>query len=249
MEFLLILPIAGLVLPPRYSLRLGAAGIVALLALSVYGNTPYLPGAGHALGEAILARFAILFFAAIFLGIVLRWLWNWWHRIDMTPTDLEAPLADQALAFLATVLPAGMAALWLGAALSGNTAPLRTHLLVLAGLAAVALGSLVLAKGVIRAGLLGFAAFLALIVADSMRLDRQIQAQLPKDTPYCLAIGPDFLSRDQTPPLMGLTAPKPILLVTDNQDRRETRRWSFRYHGFVRNGTSNAGPPCTPTLP
>lgn len=246
---MLILPIAGLALPPRISLRLGAAGIVALLALSVYDSVPYDPGAGHDLGEAILAGFAILFFAAIFLGIVLRWLWNWWHRIDMTPDDLEAPLADQALAFLAMVLPAGMVALWLGAALSGNTAPLRTHLLLLAGLAAAALGAHVLVRGVVRAGMLGLAAFLALIVADSMRLDGQIQAQLPKDAPYCLAIGPDFLSRDRAPPLMGLTAPKPILLVTDNQDRRETRRWSFRYHGFVRDGTGNAGPPCTPAPP
>ena len=37
--------------------------------------------------------------------------------------------------------------------------------------------------------------------------------------------------------------------VTQAEGRLETRRWSFRWHGFVRDGSGQADPPCTPTLP
>lgn len=249
MEGLLLLPFAALIPPPRHALRLGLAGMAAALALTVYSNIPYNPGAGAALGEAFLALFALLFFGSVLLGIVARAVWRSWQGNPLTPEDFSAPRTDRALMAFAMVLPAGTAALWLGDVLAGNAAPLRTHLFLLAGLAGLALAAVLPLPGLIRAALLGFAAFAAGIVADSMRLDRQLSASLPPDTALCLAIGPDRLPRDQVPPLMGLTAAKPILLITQADGKLETRRWSFRWHGFVRDGSGQADPPCTPTLP
>lgn len=68
MRALLLLPVAALVLPARFSLRLGAAVIVALIALGIYDSTPYDPGAGYALGMAILGGAALLFSARSFSG-------------------------------------------------------------------------------------------------------------------------------------------------------------------------------------
>ncbi|MEZ5796026.1 MAG: hypothetical protein R3D63_00100 [Paracoccaceae bacterium] len=245
----MVFPIAGLLLPPRYSLRLGAAGVVAVLALPVFDSAPADPDWGFALFWGSLWILFLAYFGAVVIGLALRRLWRWRHGVAPWSFDLSAPLADRALVFLAMALPAGIMALWLGSLLSGDTSPLRTHLLLLAGLAGLALSAALPVHGLVRAAVLGFAGFAALIVADSMRLDGQIQAQLPTDAPYCLAIGPDRLPRDQSPPLMGLTAPKPILRVVAGQNRPETRRWSFRWHGFVRDGSGNPAPPCTPAPP
>ncbi len=248
MEASLVLPVAGLILPPRFSLRLAGAGLVALLGLAVYANTP--PGHdSDPFGDALLVVFAMLFFGAVLLGILARGVLRSWRGNPLTPEDFSAPRTDRALMAFAMVLPAGIAALWLGDVLAGNAAPWRTHLFLLAGLAGMALAAVLPLPGLIRAALLGFAAFAAGIVADSMRLDRQVAALVPKDAPYCLAIGPNRLPAAKAPPLMGLTAPKPILLVTQAEGRLETRRWSFRWHGFVRGGSGQADPSCTPTLP
>ena len=68
MDAVFLLPIAGLILPPRYALRLAGAGLVALLAFAVFSNTP--PGQDSDLiGQAILTVFAVLFFGSVALGL------------------------------------------------------------------------------------------------------------------------------------------------------------------------------------
>lgn len=246
MRALLLLPIAALVLPARFSLRLGAAVIVALIALGIYDSALYDPGAGYAPGEAILGAAVLLFFPAIVLGLILRGLWHLWQGNRIGRKDFAAPVADMVLAVWAMVVPAGAIALTLGDVLAGDANPLRTHLLLLAALAGLALLALFRTRGPIRAALIGFSLWPALIVADSMRFRHQIEAALPKDLPFCLAIGPDHQPVDKVPPLMGLTAPKPILLLTMTGDETDTRRWSFRWHGFVRDGTSRGAASCPP---
>lgn len=246
MEALLLLPVVALFLPVRYSLRVGGAVIVAVVAFGIYDSTPYDPGAGYGFGMTILVSSVLLFLGGILLGLILRGLWHLWRGNRIALKDLAAPVADRVLAGWAMVVPAGAIALILGEALAGDAHPLRTHLLLLAGLAGLALLALFRAGGLLRAALLGLCLWLTLIVADSMQLQRQIEADLPKDLPFCLAIGPDRLSADKLPPLMGLTAPKPILLLTMTEDRTDTRRWSFRGHGFVRGASSFGAPPCPP---
>lgn len=249
MKALLILPLAGLLLPPRFALRLGGLGIVALLGLLVFGNTPYNPGAGHGLGLALIGFFVVLFFGAIIAGLIARGLWHAWRGTPIGPGDIAVPPAlDQMLVGLAMAVPAGLAALALGQALSGHAGPLAVHLGLLAGLAALAVGSAFAARGMVRAAGLGLSLWLAVIVADSMRLERQLRADLPQDRAYCLAIGPDRLPPERLPPLMGLTAPKPIHLQIADPGHPRFLRWSFRWHGFVPGGLNPRDVPCTPVL-
>ncbi len=251
MEALLILPLAGMILPARYALRLGGLGGIALLALGAYGNTPYDPGVGHGLGTAMIFMGFVLLFGGIAAGLVVRWGWHLWRRTALDLAGLAAPpLVDDLLAGLAMVVPAGLVAVMVGSALSGNLHPLAVHLGIFAFLAAVALASGVRLRGLARAAVLGLSLWLAVIVADSMCLERQLLADAARilpDQPRCLAIGPQRLSMDQARPLMGLTTPKPILLRAADGNR--VLRWSFRYHGFVKTGIDPQDVPCTPALP
>ncbi|MFZ1337699.1 MAG: hypothetical protein WAS26_01440 [Paracoccaceae bacterium] len=248
LEIAVIVILAGALLPPGHALRLGALSLIGLGVLGVYGNTPYMPGAGNALGQALLFWFYILLFGAITLGLMARWIWSLWRGPDGWMLSWRVPAAlDLGLIALAMVIPAGMLAVVLGDGLAGSDAPLRMHLILLAICASLGLGAFWLPK-VARAAELGFALTLAAITVDSMRLDGQLHSQLPA-TGYCLAIGPDHLPPDQVPPLMGLTAPKPIVRVILSDDRTRAERWSFRGHRFVRDGTQSQEPPCTPTPP
>lgn len=253
METLLILPLTGLLLPAGYALRFGAAGIVALLALGVYGNTPLNPGAGHGYGVAILFMFFVLFFGGIAAGLVARGLWHAWRGRSVDLGDLAVPrLLDDLLAVLAMVIPAGLVAMMLGRALSGSTHPLAVHLGLLAGLAAAALGAVGGLRGLARAAVLGLSLWLAVIIVDSMRLEGQLRAdaaRMSSDRLRCLAVGPQGLPPDPAVPLMGLTAPKPIILHTADPSGPQFLRWSFRWHGFVEGGISAADVRCTPTPP
>lgn len=214
MEALLVLPLLGLLLPARYSLRLGGLGIVALMAVAVYGNTPYDPGAGHGLGLAIIGLFVALFFGAIGAGLIARGIWHARRGNPVGPADLAVPpLVEELLIGIAMVVPAGIAAMVLGNVLSGHAQPLAVHLVLLAGLAALAAVAGLRMRGLLRGAVLGLSLWLAAIVADSMRLERQLMSNLQRNVGFCLAIGPDRLPLDEVPPLMGLTAPKPILLV------------------------------------
>jgi hypothetical protein len=76
-----------------------------------------------------------------------------------------------------------------------------------------------------------------------------VAALVPKDAPYCLAIGPNRLPAAKAPPLMGLTAPKPILLLVDRGNRPEVLRWSFRGRIFVEGGAPPRDIACTPASP
>ena len=253
MEALLILPIAGLLLPARYALRLGALGLTTLLAIGIYDNTPLNPGAGQGLGLAMIFMFFVLFFGAITLGLVVRAIWGAWRSVALDPADLAVPaLVDALLVGLAMVVPAGMFALALGNALSGNVHPLAVHLGLLATMAATSLASVFTLPGLARAAVLGLSLRLAVIVVDSMRLERQVLADVTRplpDQPRCLAVGPQGLPPDHAVPLMGLTAPKPIILQIADPSGPQFLRWSFRWHGFVEGGISAADVRCIPALP
>lgn len=253
MGALLILPLTGLFLPARYALRLGALGIIALLALGVYGNTPSNPGVGHGYGVAMIFVFSVLFFGAIALGLIARGVWHGWRGAPLDPVDLAVPaFVDWLLLGLAMVVPAGLVGLTLGRGLSGAAHPLLVHLALLAALAAAALGAAVTIPGLARAAVLGLSLWLAVIVVDSMRLEGQVLADAARrapDLPHCLAVGQLGLPPDPDVPLMGLTAPKPIILQIADPSGPRLLRWSFRYHGFVKGGISAADVRCTPALP
>ncbi len=258
MEATLILPLLGLVLPPRYALRLAAVGIIALLAFGVFGNKAYDPGAGHGLGLAILIWFVILFFGAILLGLAARGLWHLW-RISLDDSakpglaDLSVPpLLDQLLAGLAMIVPAGLLALALGDFLAGSGHPLLIHIGLLVAVLSLGVVALIYLDGLPQAATLGLSIWLAFIVADSMRLEGQMMADVTRQAgalPQCLAIGPEALAPGQLPPLMGLTAPKPILLRIAHDGNARLLRWSFRWHGFVRGGINEADVRCLPAPP
>lgn len=258
MEAALILPALGLVLPPRYALRLAALGVIAIVAFAVYGNTTYDPGAGHAIGVVILGGFAALYFGAILAGLGARWLWHLWRGAPDGPgkwsfADLSVPPAvDQFLAGLTMLVPAGLVALALGTALAGSSHPLLVHLGLLAACLSLGGIAVVLLQGMARAAAIGLALWMAIIVSDSMRLEGQVIADAARQAgslPMCLAIGPDGLGPDQLPPLMGLTAPKPILLRVGDTEPPRLLRWSFRWHGFVRGGIRDQDVRCLPAQP
>lgn len=215
LPLLLLLSLIGLFLPPRFALRIGGVGVILALSILVYFNTPYDPGAGHALGVAMLGSAFALFFGAILLGLVVRGVWAL-RAGPAQPIEYDCRRLDQLLAAFAMVVPAGVIAMALGNRLSGGGHPLGVHLALLAGLAGTAVFALMRTGGLSRAALIGLALWLALITADSLRLDGQLRADLARvsqDTQSCLAIGPNAMPLDRAPPLMGLTAPKPILLL------------------------------------
>ncbi|EEW25180.1 hypothetical protein [Rhodobacter ferrooxidans] len=245
-------PLAGLVLPARHALRLGALGVIALMTFAVYGNAAYHQGAGYALGVAMVGTFFALVFGAIVAGLIASGLWQAWHGNWPAAADPAMPPAlDNLLIAVAMVVPAGIAALALGSALAGNAHPLAVHLGLLAALATLALVTTFGLHGLVRAAALGFCLWLAVIVADSMRLEGQLladAARIKPDLPRCMAIGPQGMPLAQVPPLMGLTAPKPILLHIADPTRPRFLRWSFRWHGFVRGGIRAEDLRCTPAL-
>ncbi|MFZ1483087.1 MAG: hypothetical protein WAT25_20195 [Paracoccaceae bacterium] len=245
MEYAAIVLLAGLLLPPGYALRLAALALIGLGILAVYQRATYSVGAGQVLDETMLFWVFILLFALVAVGIGLREGLKRGRGVTGWLVSYHVQAAvDYGLIALFMAIPAGMLAVVLGDGLAGSEAPLRVHLILLAICAALALWSLWLPR-LARAAELGFALALAAIVADSMRLDGQLRAHLPQKA-HCLAIGPDNLAMDQLPLLMGLTAPKPILLVTGSGEAQDIHRWSFRGHEFVRSAAPPDGPPCTP---
>lgn len=243
-----LLSLLGLLLPPRFSTRLGLAGIILGLIGWLYSNTPNRPGIGHSLGMAVVFGSYAVFLGAIFVGLLVRGLWATVFRSPKPAQDHEiVPVLDWLLVALFMALPAGVIGLTLGTLLAGSGSPLGTHVALLSSFAATAAIALRWIRGAGRAALLGLAVWLGLITGDSLRLDSQLRAELARYSvgqTTCLAIGPDAVSLDNVPRLMGLTAPKPILLVTWSSDLREVRRWSFRYHGFVRTGIDPETIPC-----
>jgi len=222
--------------------------LIGLGVLGVYGNTPYMPGAGFGIGLALLFVFCILNFCAIVLGLALRWgmrrLFKGASSEDVWMFSWQVvPWVDLILMALFMVIPAGIIAMILGSALAGSESPLAVHLVLLVVWAAMTLGAFWVPDRRVMAAGVGLSVALAVITVDSMRLGSQLRAALPEGD-YCLAIGPDHLPLDQVPRLMGLTAQKPILRVTGAGDRAEVRRWSFRYHGFVWGGREGNGLPC-----
>lgn len=106
--------------------------------------------------------------------------------------------------------------------------------------------------GLLRAGALGLSMWLAVIMGDSMQLQGQIAADaalILQDRPGCLAIGPQGLPPGTGLPLMGLTAPKPIILLIADPRGPQFLRWSFRWHGFVRGAIAVAEVHCIPAMP
>ena len=246
--FVLFLALLGLLLPPRFSVRLGLASIILGLIVWLYSNTPYDHGAGHGLAMAMIFWAFAVFLGAIFAGSVA---WGLWATISRPSEPVQddglGPILDQLLVALFMALPAGLIALTLGNLFAGSAHPLLVHVALLASLAGTAAIALRWTSGAGRTALLGLAVWLGLITGDSLRLEGQLRAELANyahGQTICLAIGPDALPLESVPRPMGLTAPKPILLVTGASDLRKVQRWSFRYHGFVRTGINPTTIPC-----
>lgn len=238
--FLLILPLCvGPFLPPRLALRLGGLGVVLGLDFIVYGNVAYDPGAGFGLGEAMLAGLALLYFGAVGVSLAVGAFWRGRSRGPAVPR-----LLDQVLIAFAMTPPAGAIALILGNLLAGHSQPLAVHLGLAGVLAALSAAAFRSRSDAIRAAIWGLSLTLGLIVWDSTRLAAQIAEALPQ-RPHCLAFGPEGAPPPQMP-LMALTAPKPILLRVEGQGYQRVRRWSFRYHGFVRTGLKSEEVACQP---
>jgi hypothetical protein len=245
--FVLVPILAGLVLPTYIGVRVLILAFIGLGWLEVYEREFYDPGVGHTFGLMIVGALI----GSFALGALVRGALRGALGPGMAlPSPRWIFGVDRLLLIAAMGVPAGLTALILGAILAGAGRPVAVHVTLLAVLALTGVAALRKMTGHPRAAALGFCAFLAGIVGYSMRMEPGFQAALRQnDAPWCLSIGPRALALDQVPPLMGLTAPKPILLLVDRGNRPEVLRWSFRGRIFVEGGAPPRDIACTPASP
>lgn len=229
---LTLVSLAGVVAAPRYAMRLVLAGVMLGLTFNVYTNTPYRPDVGYAIGMVMLL-FPVLLIVGGTDGLLVTLRLTGALPQPERPTLAPMPL-DPWLSGLAMVPLTGWVMLEAGSRLAESATPLRDHLTLLAistGLAAVGVVRL---TGLARGAALGTALSIGLITLFSTTMERSFAKDLRQKSgsAACVMAGP--AGEPLTFPLMALTAPKPILLVSRQDGVTRVYRWSFRHAGFVR---------------
>jgi hypothetical protein len=247
--FAAIVLLAGAFLPSFLGLRLLAAALIGVGLVEVWERDFYSPGIGDTFGLMIVATILVL----LTVGVMARAAYRAARvgSMALPPPDWIRTL-DRLLVIAAMGIPAGLTAMALGGLWAGSGYPVALHSSLLAGLAVSILAVWWWMDGHPRAAAIAFCTILGAITIDSLFLERQLRAEVLMfyaDQPHCLSIGPTALSLDAASPLMGLTAPKPILLLVNGPSRPEVLRWSFRGHLFVGGGAPPRDVRCTPTLP
>lgn len=229
---LFVVILAGVVAMPRYGLRLLLAGILLGLTFNIYTNMPYRPGLGYQVSIAML-MVPVLLFAALTSGLLLTLRLTGVLPKPTNPALAPTPL-DPWLAGFAMVPFAGLLMLEAGSRLAGSATPLRDHLTLLAISTGLAVVGIVRLSGLAKGATLGMALSIGLITLFSLTMERSFTKDLRQKSgsAACLMAGP--AGAPLTLPLMALTAPKPILLVSRQDGVTRVYRWSFRYAGFVR---------------
>ncbi|MES2666550.1 MAG: hypothetical protein V4712_10650 [Pseudomonadota bacterium] len=187
----------------------------------------------------------VLLIATVTVGLLLALRLT--GRLPKTQSPILARTpCDPWLAGLAMVPLAGLVMLTLGEKLAGSATPLRDHLVLLALGTALAFLALWRVSGIVRGAGLGLALSFALTTLFSMSMEAGFVTALRKTagSAACVMAGP--AGQPLTFPLMALTAPKPILLVTRQDGVTRVYRWSFRAAGFVRTTPADPVKLCPP---